>query len=175
MYAQNKYCLDANVLITAWYSMYPIDLFPDLWELLASNKNQLVIPKNIYNEIKPYSSSSKNENKDTLLDWMEEKEIRPEKVSDVPSNLIDTIALKMEKKYNTNDIGKGANKNDIYLIAFTMKHGYKLVTLEAIQREKPKEVKNYKIPLICQEESINCINFIEFLRHLKSSSSENNS
>lgn len=33
------FCLDANVFIAAWYQLYPPDLFPRVWELLATNKN----------------------------------------------------------------------------------------------------------------------------------------
>ena len=55
-----KYCLDANVLITAWHTQYPPDLFPGLWQLLIDNdhKRQLTFPETIFNEIEPYSSAS---------------------------------------------------------------------------------------------------------------------
>ena len=43
----------------------------------------------------------------------------------------------------------------------------KLVTEEKKQTETPKERSSYKIPLVCQEESVRCVNFIEFLQENK--------
>ena len=36
-----------------------------------------------------------------------------------------------------------------------------------IYRQKPKQKYNYKIPLICEEEKVRCIDFIEMLEELK--------
>jgi hypothetical protein len=38
MTSQVQYCLDANVLITAWHHAYPQDLFPEIWSLLMTIK-----------------------------------------------------------------------------------------------------------------------------------------
>ena len=63
--------------------------------------------------------------------------------------------------------GKGANEADISLIAFALLKDQTVVTLEAQQNQKPNKRSNYKIPLICQEENVECIDFVELLARLK--------
>ena len=75
----------------------------------------------------------------------------------------------MEKSYQIKPKSKGANVNDILLIAFAKQNNYKVVTLEAEQLQPPNKISNYKIPLICNKEKVTCINFVELLRELKDS------
>ena len=169
MNTQAVFCLDANVFIAAWYQLYPPDLFPDTWKSLVANKGQLAIPKTIFNEIEPYAETDstlvphKKKKKYPLKHWLEKNEFKPQP----ESNKVDEMALTLEKEYQTKKIGKGANKNDIRLIAFAKENNYKVVTLEAEQPQHPKEISKYKIPLICTKEKVTCIDFIELLRQLK--------
>lgn len=65
------YLLDANVLITAHNSYYPIDRFPEFWEWLAhmGRANRVKIPVEIVEEIK----AGRKEN-DLLYDWIRDKD-----------------------------------------------------------------------------------------------------
>jgi predicted nuclease of predicted toxin-antitoxin system len=75
-------------------------------------------------------------------------------------------SLFLEREYKTTDGPKGASKNDIALIAYAQSNDKIVVTLESEQKQKPKEKSTYKIPLICAEQNVKCINFIEMLAGL---------
>ena len=65
------YLLDANVLITAHNSYYPIDRVPEFWEWLVhmGETNRVKIPIEIIEEIK----AGRKEN-DLLYDWIRDKD-----------------------------------------------------------------------------------------------------
>lgn len=168
MNSQIKYCLDANVLITAYNELYPQDLFPGTWKLLARKEQQIVFLKTIFDEIDPYSGNDRdlqaNQRKEKypLRYWLETNNFSTRK-TDGETN---QIALQLEHDYQTKEHGQGANKNDILLIAFAQRYNYTVVTLEANQLQTPRKKSNCKIPLICREEDVSCINFVELLRGL---------
>jgi hypothetical protein len=164
----NKFCVDANIFITAWDSSYPISVFPTLWGQLARFKDNIVIIKPVYDEINPISPAdrkldlSKKREKYPLRMWLEDNQFTETLIDDMVENL----SLKLELEYEIDDISKGASQNDITLITYAKINNKTVVTLEAIQPEKPKYKKNYKIPLICKEQNVICINFIKMLSQL---------
>lgn len=51
-----KYCVDANVFITAWYTTYPPRMFPSLYRKMESViRDRTVIIKPIFDEIENFS------------------------------------------------------------------------------------------------------------------------
>lgn len=66
-------------------------------------------------------------------------------------------------EYETNDTSKGASPIDIKLIAFAIINNYPIVTYESPQINIPGKKCNYKIPLICKEQSVECLSMVEFL------------
>ena len=73
------------------------------------------------------------------------------------------LSLDLEAKYQITDQSKGVDQNDLTLIAYAKKKNKIVVTLEGEQSQKPREKKNYKIPLVCSEEGVSCVNFIEMI------------
>ena len=61
------YLLDANVLITANHSYYPLDQIPEFWEwvLHQATSSFLKIPREVMDEVKAGRQGS-----DPLLDWL---------------------------------------------------------------------------------------------------------
>ena len=57
-------------------------------------------------------------------------------------------------------------KNYIALIAYAKYESKTVVTLEAKQLQKPEKKCNYKIPLVCDEQQVECISFITMLERL---------
>lgn len=166
-----KYCLDANVLITAWDYDYPKDVFPTLWEKLAEKRDHIIFIAPIFDEIDPDYDSSLSKKGESLRAWLIEKQF-----SKTPINTkVEEEAFRLEKEYDTvsNEAtatkkkGDGADPNDIRLIAHAKATKQTIVTFEADQGQDPNEKKDYKIPLICQKENVKCIKFIDFLRKLK--------
>ena len=49
------------------------------------------------------------------------------------------------------------------LIAYAKLHNKVIVTLESYQNQKPGKLKNYKIPIICEDEGVSWMNYVTFL------------
>lgn len=64
------YLLDANVLITANNSYYPVDRVPEYWEwlLYLSQAGYIKMPIEIFEEVK---DGPKDEEKDLLFSWIQ--------------------------------------------------------------------------------------------------------
>src|SRR5215813_11244284 len=75
------YLLDANVLITAHHSYYPIASVPEFWAWLAfqCEQGQIKMPIETYEEVK---DGSKDEERDLLFGWVSDDEIRAALVLD---------------------------------------------------------------------------------------------
>jgi len=149
-----SYCLDANILISIWNTDYPRDVFPTLYQEIENNlQNEIILIQPIFDEIKPGSP---------IYVWLEEgMRLNKTNMSDAAKDL----TLKLRKKYGEKyKRTKGANYNDLQLIAFASSGNHTVVTYEAEQQQPPKKKSNYKIPLICKEENVKCIRFVEMLR-----------
>ncbi len=166
-----QYCVDANVFITAWYDRYigyPPRIFPSLWKQLSECRSDIVLIKPIFDEIEPISppdkklSIEKKREKYPLRVWMEENQFDVTDINDETK----AVSLDLEKEYEINSESKGAGQNDITLIAYAKIMDKTVVTFEAKQPQKPGKKSNYKIPLICQEQDVACINFIDMLDSL---------
>ncbi len=163
-----QYCLDANIFITAWNSGYPIRVFFSLWEQLAQCRNDFVLIKPVFDEIDPISSAdkklpmAKKREKYSLRVWMIDNHFDAEPITDE----INAVSLELEKEYETNNDPKGANQNDIILIAYAKVKEKIVVTFEEEQPQKPGKKKNCRIPLICDEQGVDCINFVAMLDRL---------
>ena len=176
-----SYCIDTNVFITAWHKDYPKHIFPKLYrELKSKLLDQIIIIKPIFDEIEPipkgdtklnlFNKKTPNEHekkeRQALLEshpvriWLK-KEM---KIKETPiTDEVERLALKLKGKYKVDEDSKGASPVDIKLIAFAALEDHIIVTLEAYQRDVPDKISNYKIPLICKEEGVQCITFIEML------------
>ena len=94
--------------------------------------------------------------------WLEENAFT---ATDIPDD-IKIISLDLEKAYEINNSPKGVDQNDIALIAYAKNESKTVVTLEAQQPQKPGKKCNYKIPLVCDEQKVECISFITMLDRL---------
>ena len=162
-----SYCIDANVFITAWNVTYPPDVMPSLYRQLENNSsNNIIFIKPIFDEIEPVFGRTKREDLEkyhSVRLWLQEKlQIQATPINDD----VEQLALDLMNKYETDTHPKGANSEDIKLIAFAFLNQHTVVTLEAEQKEPPKKKSKYKIPLICQHEQVACIDFVELLRQL---------
>ncbi len=161
--------MDANIFMTAWYITYPKDVFSEVWNDLAKVRDQLIIISPIFDEIEPYASTDKIKPRNELEDkyplrlWLERNNFNS---VDIETSIKDE-AIDLERKYEIEDRGKGVNKNDILLITYARKNKYCVVTFESKQLQPPTEKKNYKIPLVCEIEKVDCMSFVEMLRELK--------
>lgn len=148
------YCSDASAIIAAWETGYPKDVFPSLWPQLAKHRTDIVLIKPIYDQIDPTKS--------LLRMWMVDNGFESTPID----GGVEELSLRLEKEYQVREKSGGADGKDIKLIAYAKINNKIVVTEEGKQPEKPKEKWNYKIPLICDEKEVECINFIEMIRRL---------
>jgi len=164
-----RFCVDTNVFITAWDISYPKDTFPSLWNEIAKHKKDITLIKPIYDEINPMSESDKNKTdaekteKYPLRMWLQKRDFTETPIDEK----VERLSLELEKKYETDTNSRGADQNDIKLIAYAKIENKPVVTLEASQVTPPKNKSNYKIPLICLEQGIECLNFVQMIRRLE--------
>ena len=163
-----QYCVDANIFITSWYHSYPIDIFPSLWRQLAQYQHDIILITPIYGEIGPISSVDKNlpqvvlKDKYPLRTWLNNSQFYEAPIDDK----VNQLSLDMEKKYQIKNPSKGVGKNDMLLIAYAAEMCKTVVTFERIQNQRPAMKYNYQIPLVCQDENVPCINFINMITAL---------
>lgn len=148
------YCIDASAIIAAWDEDYPQDVFPSLWPQLAAHRTDMVLIKPIYDEIKPMTNP--------LRMWMADNGFESIPID----GEVEELSLRLEKEYQVREKSKGASRNDIKLIAYAKMNNKIVVTEEGEQPQKPKKKYKYKIPLICDEKKVECINCIEMIRRL---------
>jgi hypothetical protein len=159
------YCVDANVFLTAWYITYPPRIFAPLWELLAANADELLLIKPVLDEIEPISPSDRRLDsasrsaKYPLRTWIESTGIEIVE----PDEQVSNLSLRLEYAYQVAPESRGASQVDITLIAYAKTHEGTVVTLESLQHQRPAKKMNYKIPLICADEGVPWLNFVEML------------
>ena len=163
-----KYCIDANVLITAWNVHYPQENFPTLWDNLVLLKDELCIIEPIYNEIEPINSEDKKlsesdkKEKFPIKMWLIDNELKSAPIEDI----IDIKSLEMEEEYKITEDPRGAGQIDITLISYAKHYNKTVVTYEGVQLQEPPHTSRFKIPLICKKEFVDCISFVEMIQKL---------
>ena len=167
-----NFCVDANVFIESWKSIYRHNIFPSLWDKLVEHSENIHIIQPIWDEIDPISQSDKNlpdekrHEKYPLRAYLTQSSLSSREINED----VQREALKLTKTYETKEISKGASKNDITLIAYAKAHNLAVVTLEAEQGgggPRPRNKWGYKIPLICQDEDIEWIRPVEMFGQLE--------
>jgi predicted nucleic acid-binding protein len=162
------FCVDANVFITAWYHDYPPRILLPLWEQIANHHEMIEIIKPVFNEIEPIQSNDrklqrdKKKEKYPLRIWLEDTKFPVPEINDE----VNFLSLTLEQEYETIEDSKGAGQIDITLIAYAKINNRTVVTLESPQPQIPGKKYNYKIPLICKENDVDCINFINMIDQL---------
>ena len=149
-----RYCLDANVFITCWNDTYPVNIFPSLWQQIAQHQSDIILIRPIYDQI--------IQEKDPLTTWLKKNLFFSTSIDDKTEKL----SLKWEGKYQITDQSKGVDQKDVTLIAYAKRKNKTVVTLEGEQNQKPLKKYKYKIPLVCSEEGVLRINFVEMIDNL---------
>lgn len=163
-----KFCIDANILMTAWNTSYPIDVFPTLWESLAAFKDDIIIIKPIFDEIGPLSAYRAEKDIDKLQErfalriWLLDNNFTETRLTEED----ELLALELEREYQVTDSKKGVGTIDIKLIAYAKNHLKTVVTLEN-QPTRPKEISKCKIPTVCKDKLVSYTSFIELIREFE--------
>lgn len=163
-----QFCTDANIFLTVWNVHYPIRIFGPLWVELINAKDDIILIKPIFDEIDPIPSADKKLSSSDIRDkyplrmWLLDNSF-----TETPwNNEIDVLSLHLEQTYEISEVSNGASQKDINLISYAKEMNKTVVTYEKRQNQRPSKKSNYRIPLICEEQNVECIDFIEMLDRL---------
>jgi len=157
------YLLDANVLITANSTYYPIDQVPEFWGWIQhqGEAGQVKIPLEIMEEIQ-----AGRKDKDPLLDWIKDTKIQKALLFDesVKPELVQRVVTKgYASDLSDEEIEKLGR--DPFLIAYGLaQQGRCVVTTEVSRPSKKRH--NRKIPDVCATLSLECCGPFEVNRAL---------
>lgn len=153
-----KYCLDANVLIQAWQKYYSPSLCPDYWNVLnkLGEAGRIFLPQNVFEEI--------TRTEDNLTEWL--------KNSKLPIFAIDgNVAKCLKQIYDANplhqylvDNTKQRSLADPWVIAHALKENACVVTKE--EKVTTPNTTRIKIPNVCDNMNIKWINDFQLLAEL---------
>ena len=82
--------------------------------------------------------------------------------------LIEAMRIKNLLEIGEDGYGKGVDENDLIIIATAKIHGVELVTNEGVQAVLPVQKRNYKIPAVCNMDSVKVYS-LDYLLYLKRS------
>lgn len=147
-----KYCIDTSSFIESWNRRYPRDIFPSFWTRLADTiDKQLVIAQQLVVE------EIANQD-DDLHEWVKQQEKLlvsfDEEVQQVASGILAKYPriVGAHQKFGA----------DPFVIALAKQKGLTVVT-----EEQGGNHRKPKIPFICQNIDVRCINILEFIREMK--------
>jgi hypothetical protein len=160
------YLIDANVLITANNTYYPIEGVPEFWEWVAhqAEAGTIKIPLEIYEEIK---DGSTDEEKDLLFGWVTDHDIKKQLLlqeqvnqANVASCTVTGYAPDLTDE-ELLQIGR-----DPFLIAYAMVSpaDRRVVTNEVSAPSKQRQ--NRRIPDVCSTMGVMCCDTFAMLRAL---------
>jgi hypothetical protein len=138
---------------------WPIENLPTLWSWLDSeiSGGRIVIPRVAFDEIGHISPECRH--------WLHGiRGVTPVEVD----NSIAAYALLIngEIGVQNDQYGTGVDANDVIIIATAKARGFMLVSNESRQPSLPSNMKNYKIPAVCnlQRVNVHCINFADLIK-----------
>lgn len=154
--SQPQYCLDANVLIQAWQKYYSPTLCPSYWDVLnqLGAAGRICLPAHVRDEI--------TRTEDDLAAWV--------KTSSIPIQPItENIGRAVSSIYAADPthmllVARGRSQADPWVIASAMSLNACVVTKEELITEPTS--KKIKIPNVCQNMGVRCINDFDFLREV---------
>jgi Domain of unknown function (DUF4411) len=142
------YLLDANVLITANSTYYPIDQIPEFWSWVhhQATSNRINIPREIMEEIK-----AGRKDDDPLLDWINLVEIEAALLFDeaVDVALVQhVVSAGYAPDLSDDEVEKIGR--DPFLIAYALAHPANRTVVTTEVSKPSAQRHNRKVPDVCQ-------------------------
>ena len=150
-----KYSIDASAILVAWARYYPIDLFPSFWD-----KFEEMIKNGIGMAIELIERELSKKD-DKCIKWFKSRDLYNffYEIDDKIQNSVSTILSNQNYQRLVED-RKGTFGADPFVIAFAQVNDFIVVT-----GEKPSNsLIKPKIPDVCKDIGIECINIIELMR-----------
>lgn len=144
------YCLDASVLIEAASRTYPPDVFPAFWDNLdeLAAAGRAVAPDEVYREVTKGS--------DHASEWTK---AHREIFVPLDEDLQAQVTLVLGQFPRMVKVNNRANTADPFIVALARLRGLVVVTME-----HPGSAEGPKIPFVCKQLGIRCMNLLEMMR-----------
>lgn len=160
------YLIDANVLITAHNTYYPVDRVPEFWDWLLHQAKAGVVkmPIEVFEEV---MEGSGDEEKDQLLAWLKGEGVRAALVLEGEANIaLVQRVLAIAYAADLDDIELETVGRDPFLIA----HGLaapasRTVVSNEVSKNTQRRARR-KIPDACRDVGVACCNTFAMLRAL---------
>ena len=147
------YIFDSNIFINL-QRRQPIDVYPSVWEKISDlMKNGVIISsREVFDEIAIGD--------DMLVEWVKQ---RKEYFIQSEVNLQNRVRAILRDHRGLVEGGKKKNNADPFVIALAQEYGGIIVTEEA----RSNSVQAPKIPNVCDEYNIECLDFVGFSRKMR--------
>ena len=161
------YLIDANVLMTAHNSYYAIDAVPEFWTWIAhhGSAGRIKIPREIFDEVKDGGTDKES---DMLYEWIQDANnkacvLLKEKVD---ADLVRTV---IEEGYasDLNDVEVEKIGRDPFLIAYALASPADRIVVTTEVSQPKKQRANRKIPDVCKQFGVDCIDTFQLSKALK--------
>ncbi|NOY66372.1 MAG: DUF4411 family protein [Gammaproteobacteria bacterium] len=170
------YLLDANTLIDAKRDYYPINSVPEFWEWLIFHGQQktIKIPIEVYEEFSDTRDS--NGQKDDLAAWSEQQGVKEALLfsEEADQSLVSQITYNGYTSNPTDDniitIGR-----DPFLMSYALRDLDNRCIVSTEASKPKKQGANRKVPDVCNDFGIRCINSFQMFRELNFNTNWKNS
>ena len=161
-----RYSFDANVFLDMWrlkYPLYPHDVFPSLWDRIAAliQEGAIFVCQEAFDEVTAHDQTDDAAEK--LRQWQKDFPafVHPttsdQEVVRLSADIVRNFPNLIRQKK-----GKGEEVADPFIIAHAKALRAVVVTNE---RPEGRHSSNFnKIPDVCREFKVECINLIDFMR-----------
>ncbi len=147
-----KYSIDTSSLMHAWIRAYPPDVLPPLWDRMDEliESGHLIAPMDVLLDLEKKEG-------DALYEWCKG---RPGMFVEI-DQFQDELTHVMKNYSRLVDTVKGKSGSDPMVIALAMSHN---PGLTVITEEKGGSENKPKMPFVCDQEDIRCINILQLIR-----------
>lgn len=143
------YLIDANILITAHDTYYPLDAVPEYWTWLAHHcaAGNIKMPYEIYEEVLAGGSTGRQA---LLKDWLQDETIKSNLILDESAD-IDLVRRIIDEGYapDLTDLEVEELGRDPFLIAYSLADLVNRVVVTAETSAPRKQRQNRKVPDVC--------------------------
>jgi hypothetical protein len=148
---QKLYCFDTSSYIRAWHEAYPLDVVETFWKRLdkAIGDGIVISPEEVFEEMKKRS--------DALALWLKERDgCRVEIDDEIQGEVLSILDTRPEMAKNR----KGGSSADAWVVGLARLRKATVVSEESLTDSQ----KRPKIPGVCGELKVPCINLLAFMR-----------
>ncbi|MFZ5493403.1 MAG: DUF4411 family protein [Pseudomonadota bacterium] len=161
------YLLDANTLIDAKRDYFEFERVPEFWEWLQYNggAGNVKIPVEIYEEFQEKKNADGD--RDALAEWASNEEVRKALLlsEDVDQKIVSRVTYEGYCK-NPTDQEIETMGRDPFLIAHALRDPENRVVVSTESSKPARQRANRKVPDVCRDMGVRCINTFQFLREL---------